>query len=285
MDDISKKKIKYLENIAKQIRKDIIEMFRIVKKGHIGGSLSIVEILVALYFHIIKVYPDNPKQADRDRIVLSKGHASAALYATLARKGFFSRDLLFSQFVKIDGLLQEHCEMRKIPGVEMSTGALGQGLSVALGMSLASRLTRKEYKTFVIIGDGEMQSGQVWEALMACSHFKVKNLIAIIDYNKLQVCGLIENIMDIEPLVEKLKAFKWKVFEVDGNDLTKLVSVLKKAKNYSLGPVAIICHTTKGKGISFMENKIEWHSNVLTENLYQKAIEELTINHINEKYH
>ena len=277
MENNYKDKIKYLEDKAQKIRTVVIEMYNQVGKGHIGGSLSVVELMTALYFHIINVNPENPNWPDRDRVILSKGHASSTLYAILAEKGFFPKNYLFTQFVKINGILQEHCEMRKTPGVEMSTGSLGQGLSVALGMSLASRLNKKNYRIYVIMGDGEMQSGQVWEALMACSHYKTKNIIVIIDYNKLQISGTIGEIMDIEPLVKKLNAFRWNVLEIDGHNMTQIVQAFQEVeKSSSPFPHAIICNTIKGKGISFMENNVGWHSNLLTKKLYEQAMEELS---------
>ena len=276
MDQCSKEKIKYLEKMAHQIREDLIGMFQGAGRGHIGGSLSIVEVLVALYFHIMKVDPKNPKWPDRDRLVLSKGHAAATWYAVLAERGFFSKDLLFTQYIKINGLLQEHSEMRKIPGIDMSSGSLGQGLSVALGMSLAARLTNKNYKVYTIMGDGEIQEGQVWEALMACSHYKVNNLIAIVDYNKLQVSDSVNKVINIEPLVKKFEAFGWNTLEIDGNNMAQVVKTLQKAKNNSsYSPIVIISHTIKGKGIPFIEGKVEWHSHNFSEEEYQKAKREL----------
>lgn len=276
MDQCPTEKIKYLEKMAHQIREDLVGMFREAGRGHIGGSLSIVEVLVALYFYIMKVDPKNPKWPDRDRLVLSKGHAAATWYAVLAEKGFFSKDLLFTQYIKINGLLQEHSEMRKIPGIDMSSGSLGQGLSVALGMSLAARLTNKNYKVYIIMGDGEIQEGQVWEALMACSHYKVNNLIVIMDYNKLQVSDSVNKVINIEPLVKKFEAFGWNTLEIDGNNMIQVVKALQKAKNNSsYSPIVIISHTIKGKGIPFIEGKVEWHSHNFSEEEYQKAKREL----------
>lgn len=280
-EDITIENIKYLEGKAFQIREDIIEMFHFSGKGHIGGSLSVVDILVALYFYIMRVDPNNPQQPDRDRLILSKGHASAAWYAVLAEKGFFPKELLFTEFIKVGGLLQEHSDMIKIRGVDMSSGALGQGLSVALGMSLAGRLTERNYKVFVVAGDGEMQSGQIWEALMACSHYRASNITLFIDNNKMQVNDYINKVMDIEPLSDKLRAFRWNVSEIDGNDMVQIVKALKKScNNSSEFPSAIICHTVKGKGISFMENNVKWHACSFTEEDYNKAKKELSKNKI-----
>jgi transketolase len=253
-------------------------MFHASGKGHIGGSLSIVEIMTALYFHIMKVDPDNPKWPDRDRLVLSKGHTSATWYAALAAKGFFPKKLLFSDYMKVGGKLQEHSDMNKVPGVEMSSGALGQGLSVGLGMSLAARLAKKDYRVYVILGDGELQEGQVWEAFMAAGHYRTSNLTAIIDYNNLQVCSSVDKIMDLEPLAAKLEAFRWQVLEIDGNNMNEVVPALERARdNPSEKPTAIICRTVKGKGISFIENNVHWHSHAFSEEDYQKAKKELAI--------
>ncbi len=272
MSQCSEEKVKYLEKMAHQIREDLIEMFRGAGRGHIGGSLSVVEVMVALYFHIMRVDPKNSKWPDRDRFVLSKGHASATWYAVLAEKGFFPKDLLFTQYIKINGLLQEHSEMQKIPGIEMSSGALGQGLSVALGMSLAARLASKDYGVYVMMGDGEMQSGQVWEAAMACSHYKVNNLTAILDYNKLQVSDFVCKVMDIEPVVKKFEAFGWNTLEINGHNMAQVVQALQRAKdNPSSSPTIIISHTIKGKGVPFIEGNVEWHSHSFSEEDYQRA--------------
>lgn len=275
MNRCSKDKIEYLERMAHRIREDLIEMFFKAVKGHIGGSLSAVEVMVALYFHIMRVDPKNPEWPERDRFVLSKGHASATWYAVLAEKGFFPRNLLFSQFIRINGLLQEHADI-KIPGVEMSSGALGQGLSAALGMSLAQGLTNKSYRVYVMLGDGEMQSGQIWEAIMACSHYEVNNLTAILDYNKLQVSDFVDRVMNIEPVAKKFEAFGWNVLEIDGHSMAEVVQALQEAKdNSSSSPTLIISHTIKGKGVSFMEGNVEWHSHVVSPEDYQKAKHEL----------
>ena len=272
MSQCSEEKVKYLEKTAHQIREDLMEMFRGAGRGHIGGSLSAVEAIVALYFHIMRVDPKNPCWPDRDRFILSKGHASATWYAILAEKGFFPREFLFTQYIKIDGILQEHCEMQKIPGIDMSSGALGQGLSVALGMSLAGRLAKKDYRVYVMMGDGEIQSGQVWEAAMACSHYKANNLTAILDYNKLQVSDFVCKVMNIEPVVKKFEAFGWNALEIDGHNMTEVAQALQKAKdNISSSPTIIISHTIKGKGVPFMEGNVQWHSHSLSEEEYQRA--------------
>ena len=277
MRDISNSsKIDALVQKAHALRMDLVEMFHASGRGHLGGSLSLVEIMAALYFHILRVDPDHPGWPDRDRLVLSKGHASAIWYAALAARGFFPRELLFTEYMKIGGRLQEHSDMHKVPGVEMSSGALGQGLSVGLGMSLAGRLAKKEYRVYVILGDGEIQEGQIWEAFMAGSHYRAGKLTAIIDYNHLQVCGSISQIMELEPLSEKLTAFRWNVLEIDGNDMAQVVKALEQAcDNATDFPTAILCHTVKGKGVSFIEKNVHWHSHVLNEGDYQKAKDEL----------
>lgn len=276
MNESSENRISGLEIVAQHIREQVIEMFHGSGRGHIGGSLSVIDILVALYFDIMRVDPKNPDWPDRDRLVLSKGHASAAWYAVLAERGFFSKDILFTQFIKLNGILQEHSEMRKIPGVDMSSGSLAQGLSVALGMSLAARVTGRNYKAYVVMSDAEMQSGQVWEAMMACSHYKAKNIIGILDYNKLQVSDFVENIMSIEPIRKKFEAFGWRVLEVNGHDMAQLLKGLEVAgDNSTPSPTMLICHTTKGKGVPFMEGRVEWHANIFSEEDYQRAKREL----------
>ena len=271
-----KDNIEHLEKIAHRIRVDIIEMARKSGKCHFGGALSIVEILVALYFCIMSVDPKNPKWPDRDRFILSKGHATATWYAVLAEKGFFPKEILFTQFIKLNGLLQGHPCMIKTPGVDMSSGSLGQGLSVGLGMSLANRLNNKKYKVYVLLGDGEIQSGQIWEAVMASYHYKANNITAIVDCNKLQVGDLVRNEINIEPVGEKFQAFGWNVLEIDGNNMSQVVKALKTIKqSSSFYPTVIISHTIKGKGISFMEGNINWHSHEFPEELYKRAKKEL----------
>jgi len=276
MGNSTKEKLEYLKHAAHSLRMDVVEMFHASGKGHIGGSLSIVEIMTALYFHILRVDPENPKWPDRDRLVLSKGHASATWYAALSAKGFFPKDLLFTDYMKIDGKLQEHSDMNKVPGVEMSSGALGQGLSVGLGMCLAGRLAKRDYRVYVILGDGELQEGQAWEAFMAAGHYHANTLTALIDYNKLQVCSTVSQIMELEPLAQKIEAFRWNVVEIDGNNMEEVVSALERARdNTTEQPTAIICNTVKGKGISFIENNVQWHSHAFSEEDYQKARKEL----------
>lgn len=227
--------------------------------GHVGGSLSEIDILTALYFKVMDIDPQNPEKPDRDRFILSKGHSAAGLYPVLQSRGYFDEATLYT-FDEIGSPLQSHPDMHKCPGIDFSTGSLGQGLSVGIGMAIGCGMRGLNFKTFVLIGDGETQEGQVWEALMYAGAKQVKNLIAIFDYNKVQLSSaLVENV-DIAPLAEKLRAFNWEVIEADGNAMGKILPALEKAKSSSeSGPVAVIAHTTKGCGVSFMEGKFEWH--------------------------
>jgi transketolase len=271
---ISDNKIKKLKRIAKCVRKDLLKAIYEGKMGHPGGSLSATDILVSLYFSKLRIFPENPNQKNRDIFILSKGHAASALYAVLAKRGFFSKDLL-KTFGKINSSLQVHPDMTKVPGVEISTGALGMGLSVGVGMALASRMDGSKSRVYVLIGDGEMQSGQVWEASICASHYKLDNLVAILDYNKIQLLGPVSQIMGIEPVAEKWRARGWKVIEIDGHKMREINEALKKAEEIKGKPSMIIAHTTKGKGISFMENTAKWHGGSPTEEELKRALEEL----------
>ncbi len=223
-----------------------------------GGSLSIIEILTVLYFNQMNLANRSPKNPNRDRLVLSKGHAAPALYAALAERGFISRASL-NTLRKIDSNLQGHPDMNKVPGVEISTGSLGQGLSAANGMALAGKLDKKNYRVYCIIGDGELQEGQIWEACMTSYHYKLNNLCVIVDNNNLQIDGSVDKVMNIYPLKEKFENFGFKVFEVDGHNIEELIEVFEKSKMFKKKPVAIIAKTVKGKGVSFMENVSAWH--------------------------
>lgn len=269
--------IKELEQKAILIRRDVVQMMYNAGGGHIGGSLSATDILTALYFHIMRINPENPHRKERDRLVLSKGHAAATLYAAMAEKGYFPRDLLFDSFISAKGILQEHPDMRKVPGVDMSSGSLGQGLSVGVGMALGAKLKRYDFRVFVVLGDGEVQEGQIWEAAMAASHYRLSNLIAIMDYNKLQVNGFISSLMAIEPIREKWKAFGWYALEVDGHNMKEIVEALETATKIKEKPSIIIAHAIKGKGVSFMENKFEWHAKPMSEEEKNQALEELVL--------
>lgn len=271
---ISENKNKELEKIAKSIRRELLKAIYEGKMGHPGGSLSATDILVFLYFSKLRIFPEDQNRKDRDIFILSKGHAASALYAVLAERGFFSKDLL-KTFGKIDSSLQVHPDMTKVPGVEISTGALGMGLSVGVGVALASRMDDLRNRVYVLIGDGEMQSGQIWEASICASHYKLDNLVAILDYNKIQLLGPISQIMGIEPVAEKWKARGWKVLEIDGHSMREIDEALKKAEGVKGKPSMIIAHTVKGKGVSFMENTAKWHGGSPTEEELKRALEQL----------
>jgi len=264
-----------LEGIAKEIRAETIISIYKAGSGHAGGSLSAVEIMTVLFFDKMNINPQSPCDPDRDRFILSKGHAAPVLYTTLALRGYFPIEEL-SRLRRMGSMLSGHPTCFKTPGVDMTSGSLGQGLSVGLGMSLASEVNNKNYRVFVLIGDGELQEGEVWEAAMAAAHFKVKGLIAIIDNNHVQLDGTVEDIMGIEPLADKWAAFGWKVLCADGHNLEDLSTALDKAAEMSdSGPVVIIAKTVKGKGVSFMENKAEWHGKTIEEQHYEAAMREL----------
>lgn len=263
-----------LETIACEIRQDIISMVHESQSGHPGGSLSSADILTALYFKEMKIDPKNPKWEDRDRFVLSKGHASPVLYATLAKRGFFPREELM-KFRKVGSILQGHPEMKGIPGVDMSTGSLGQGLSAANGMALAAKIDKKDYRVYSVIGDGESQEGMIWEAAMFASHYKLDNLTVFLDNNGLQIDGKNSDVMNVEPLDEKFKAFGWNVIKINGHCLNEIFSALEESKKIKDKPTIIIANTVKGKGVCFMENKAEWHGSAPNDQQTKEAIEEL----------
>ncbi|HJO93876.1 MAG TPA: transketolase [Victivallales bacterium] len=267
-----------LKKTALNIRKQIINLTADKGVGHTGGSLSETDILTTLYFEIMNVDPEYPKMENRDRFILSKGHSTPGFYSTLAERGFFPKKNL-NEFDEIGSMLQGHPCMHKTPGVDMSSGSLGQGVSVGIGMSLAKEKFGLDFKTFVLMGDGEQAEGQIWEAAMYAGANKVKDLIGIVDYNKVQLCGTVSDILEVGPLNEKWKAFGWQVLECDGHNLQELVSYLNKAKELSdNGPVVLIAHTVKGKGVSFMENKFQWHGKAPNEEERQKALRELGSN-------
>ncbi|HEY8875310.1 MAG TPA: transketolase [Desulfosporosinus sp.] len=263
-----------LKRIANTLRQDIISMLVTSKSGHPGGSLSAAEILATLYFHEMRVKPEDPQWADRDRFVLSKGHAAPVLYAALAEKRFFAKDEL--QGLRQTGrMLQGHPDMRKTPGVDMSTGSLGQGLSAANGMALAGKLDGKDYQVYVLLGDGEMAEGQVWEAAMASAHYNLDNVTAVIDFNGLQIDGLTDSVMCSSPLTEKWRAFCWNVIEVDGHDVEALIAAFAEARQVKGQPSIIIAKTVKGKGVSFMEDQAGWHGNAPSVEQGEQALKEL----------
>ena len=266
--------ISELEQITKEIRKGIIEAVYKAKSGHPGGSLSIAELMAVLYFNEMNIDENNPKWEERDRFVLSKGHCSPALYSTLAERGFFHKDLL-ATVRKIDSNLQGHPEMNKIPGVDMTTGSLGQGLSAANGMAMAGKLDSKNYRVYAILGDGEIEEGQIWEAAMAASHYKLDNLCVILDKNNLQIDGRTDEVMNSSPIDEKFKSFGFETITIDGHNILEIMKAFAKARTIKNKPTCIIAKTIKGKGISFMEDRVEWHGKAPNEEQYNQAMEEL----------
>lgn len=247
-----------LERQAKTIRCLSMEMIGNAGSGHPGGALSAAEIMSVLYFKVLRIDPARPSWEDRDRFVLSKGHGTAAWYAALCERGFFPRDEL-KLFRQKGGILQGHPDMRKVPGVDMTAGSLGMGLSAALGMALAARMQNKSYHVYTLLGDGEIQEGQIWEAAMAAAHFRVDNLTAILDYNDVQLDGPTHQIMEIAPVPEKWRAFGWETIECDGHSVQELLAAFDQALAVRGRPCIIIAHTVKGKGVSFMENTCDWH--------------------------
>ena len=250
--------LKEMEAIAKRLRRHIITMTGKAGSGHPGGSLSAVEIVTALYFKLLRHKPLDPQWSDRDRFILSKGHAAPLLYATLAECGYFPVDEL-STLRQLDSRLQGHTDRTVTPGVEMSSGALGQGLSFAIGIALAGRLNSQKHRVYVLLGDGECDEGQIWEGAMAAAHFKMNNLVAIVDNNGLQIDGWNRDVMNLDPFAKKWQAFGWRVIEVDGHDLSQLIDAFNRAKLVKGQPTVIIAHTVKGKGVSFMENNPDFH--------------------------
>ncbi|MDI3534598.1 MAG: transketolase [Thermosediminibacterales bacterium] len=266
--------INFLKKIALQVRKDIVEMTYHAGSGHPGGSLSAVEIMVSLYFSVMKVDPKNPDWEDRDRFVLSKGHACPVLYSVLARKGFFSPEDL-KTLRKFGSHLQGHPSRLKTPGVEVSAGSLGQGLSVANGIAIGAKMLNKDIRVYCLMGDGEIQEGSVWEAAMTAGHRKLDNLVAIVDYNNLQIDGWVEDVKGLAPLADKWRSFRWHVIGIDGHDFDQILSAFNEAEQTKGCPTVILAETVKGKGISFMENKAEWHGKAPNRQEYIEALEEL----------
>ena len=267
-------KLNGLKEIARRIRVGAIRGVFSAKSGHPGGSLSIADILACLYFEEMKVDPKNPKWEDRDRFVLSKGHTAPALYAALAERGFFPKEDL-TTLRKIDSYLQGHPDMKGTPGVDMSTGSLGLGISAACGMALAGKIHNKDYRVYTILGDGESEEGQVWEAAMFASHYKLDNLVAFLDLNYLQIDGNITEVMDPTPHDEKFRAFGWNVLTIDGHDIEAILEALATARTVKGKPTAIIARTAKGKGVSFMENNVGWHGKAPNAEEFAIALKEL----------
>lgn len=264
-----------LKKKACQVRLDIIDEVYFAKSGHPGGSLSITDVLVYLYDEIMHVDPQNPKDPNRDRLVLSKGHTAPALYAVLSEKGFFDKDEL-KKLRKANVMLQGHPDMKGTPGIDMSTGSLGQGISAAVGMALSAKMYQDAFRVFAILGDGELQEGQVWEAAMLAGNHKLNNLVAIIDNNNLQIDGTVEEINSPYPIADKFKAFGWEVLTSSAHDFQELEQVFSEAKKVLDKPIAIIVSSVKGKGVSFMENNVAWHGSPPNDEQYAQAKEELT---------
>jgi len=263
-----------LKIIAANIRKHAITAVHSANSGHPGGSLSISDVMAELYFEQMNVDPKNPKNPDRDRFVLSKGHCSPALYGTLAEKGFFPKEDI-STFRQIDSYLQGHPSLKDVPGVDMSTGSLGQGICAANGMALAAKLDNKDYRVYAVLGDGELQEGQVWEAAMFAAHYKLDNVCAILDFNGLQIDGNIADVMSPLPVDKKFEAFGWNVILVDGHDFDSLRKGFADAKSFKGKPSILIAKTIKGKCVSFMENQAGWHGTAPNDEQYAQAMSEL----------
>lgn len=263
-----------LEKIAKQIRKNIIEQVYSAKSGHPGGSLSIADVLSVLYFNELNLDIKKADWDERDRLVLSKGHSSPALYATLCERGFFGREKL-KDFRKINTNFQGHPNMNDLVGVDMSTGSLGQGLSVANGMAISAKMDNKNYRVYCILGDGEIEEGQIWEAAMTSAKYKLNNLCVIVDNNNLQIDGTIQEVAGLTKIGEKFESFGFNVIQIDGHEISEIKKAFKQAREYDKGPTCIVAKTIKGKGVSFMENKAEWHGKAPNQEEYEQALKEL----------
>ena len=263
-----------LQKSANEVRKGIITAVYNAKSGHPGGSLSAADIYTYLYFEEMNIDPENPKKADRDRLVVSKGHTSPGYYSALAHRGFFPVEDL-KTFRHVGSYLQGHPDMKHIPGVDMSSGSLGQGISAAVGMAISAKLSGDDYRVYTLVGDGEIQEGQVWEASMLAGHRKLDNLVVIVDNNNLQIDGTIEEVNSPYPIDKKFEAFNFHVINVDGHDFDSLRAAFKEAKETKGMPTAIIAKTVKGKGVSYMENQVSWHGSAPNEEQYKVAMEEL----------
>lgn len=265
--------INKLQQIAKTLRYFTLDMIFKAQVGHIGGSLSLAEIMASLYFCVLKINPEKPDWSNRDRLLVSKGHCAPIYYAALAERGFFPLKVL-KTFGKASSILQGHPDICT-PGVDMPSGSLGMGLSVGVGIALGAKLKKKTFRTFVLMGDGELQCGQVWEAAMAAAKFKLGNLTVIVDNNHLQQTGFIKDVMPIEPLAKKWQAFNWKVFEINGHNIQQILKTLRSCLVIKKSPTVIIAKTIKGKGVSFMENSTAWHNRIPTRYEYERAIREI----------
>lgn len=266
--------IKKLERISLQLRFDLLEMMGVGKAGHLGGSSSMAEIAACLYFHAMRYDPANPMNPDRDRFLLSKGHCVLIQYAALAELGVIPREEL-KKVKTLDGCLQGHPDMDRTPGIEAVTGSLGMGLSIALGMALGLRLDGRSSRVYVVMGDGELSEGQIWEAAMAAAAFKADNITGIVDLNRLQATGPTKETLDIPEIAKKWEAFGWEVLEIDGHDIGQILKALEEAKRVTGRPAVIVAETVKGKGFSFAENNAAFHNGILTEDLYRQGFSEL----------
>ena len=271
---IQNKTIDELKEIAKKIRLGIIDAVYYGKSGHPGGSLSIADIMTVLYFDEMNIDSEKPDWEEKDRLVLSKGHCSPALYSALAYRGFFPIEDL-KTFRNINSYLQGHPDRKHIPGVDMTTGSLGQGLSAANGMAIAGKIENKNYRVYCILGDGELEEGQIWEAAMSANKYKLDNLCVIIDNNNLQIDGTIDEVMSSKPIDEKFRSFGFEIIKIDGHNLEEIKSAFEVARNIKNKPVCIIANTIKGKGVSYMENKPEWHGKAPNDEEYKQAVEDI----------
>ena len=270
--------IEALRVTASRLRRNIIRMITMAGSGHPGGSLSAIDVITYLYFHRMRLDPQDPRWEERDRFILSKGHCAPALYVALAQRGYFSESELWT-LRDIGSILQGHPDMRKTPGVDMTTGSLGQGLSCALGMALAGKLDGKDYRVYVMLGDGEVQSGQVWEAAMAAAHYHLDNLVTIVDDNRLQSDGLTETVMEIRPLAEKWLAFGWRVQSINGHDFREIHGAFEHCLPLTGRPQVILSNTVKGKGVSFMEGVVSWHAGAPSTEMAEAALAQLEDTH------
>ena len=266
--------LEQLKNTSKVIRRDIVEMLTESASGHPGGSLSAADLMTVLFFKEMNIDANDPKNPDRDRFVLSKGHAAPVLYSALARKGFFDPSEL-KTLRKIGSNLQGHPNMNDLPGIDMSTGSLGQGISAAVGMALAGKLDKKDYRVYALLGDGELEEGQVWEASMCAAHYDLDNLTIFVDFNGLQIDGDIKKVLNPTPIDKKFEAFGWNVLVIDGHNMEEIIEAIDKAKNTKGMPTAVIMNTIKGKGVSFMEGDAAWHGTAPNAEQCEKAIKEI----------
>ena len=268
------KSLDELKSISKEIRKDIVKMLTESASGHPGGSLSATDIMTVLFFKEMNLDPNNEKDPNRDRFVLSKGHAAPVLYSALARRGYFPVEEL-STLRKFKSRLQGHPSIQYLPGIDMSTGSLGQGVSAAVGMALAGKIDKKDYRVYTLLGDGELEEGQVWEAAMCAAHYKLNNLTAFIDFNGLQIDGDITKVMNPCPIDKKFEAFGWNVLVIDGHNYEEIIDAIEKARECKDKPTAVVCNTVKGKGVSFMENQAAWHGTAPSKEQCETALKEL----------